>query len=121
MLGKRGGVSIKDVEEAVEPLRGMVQKDPDAKARAAAARALGDIHTQAEQTVPVLVERLKKDESKDVKMAIVLALGQYGPDAKEAVPVLRDMLKKFDPKKSREGQNISNSIQLITMKTKKKG
>ena len=120
MLGKRGGVSIKDVEEAVEPLRTMVQKDPDTKARAAAARALGDIHTQPAETVPVLIERLKKDDKMDVKMAIVLALGQYGPDAKNAVPALRDLLKKFDAK-SREGQNISNSIQRITMKTKKKG
>ena len=121
MLGLRGQRSIMDVAEAVEPLRNMMQKDPDVKARVAAARALGDIHTQAEETVPVLIERLKKDDKMEVKMAIVVTLGQYGPDAKDALPALRDFAKKFPAKKSTEGQAISNSIQLITMVKKKKG
>src|SRR5262245_34096900 len=43
MLGKRGGISVLDVEDAVEPLKKSLQKDIDAKVRAASARALGDI------------------------------------------------------------------------------
>jgi HEAT repeat protein len=121
MLGKRGGINADDVEEAVEPLRKALQKDIDAKVRAAAARALGDIHTQPEDTVPILIDRLRTDDKMDVKLAIVVALGQYGPDAKDAVKPLQDLAKKFDAKKSKEGQTIQNSIQLITMKKKKKG
>jgi len=121
MLGKRGGINAPDVEDAVEPLRRALQKDADAKVRAAAARALGDIHTQPEDNVPALIDRLKNDEKMDVKMAVVVALGQFGPDAKDAVKPLQELAKKFDLKKSKEGQTIQNSIQLITMKKKKKG
>lgn len=121
MLGKRGGINAMDVEEAVGPLKKALEKDVDAKVRAAAARALGDIHTLPEETVPLLIDRMKNDAKMDVKMAIVVALGQYGPDATSAVQPLRDLAKKFDAKKSKEGQTIQNSIQLITMKKKKKG
>ncbi len=120
MLGKRGGINAKDVEEAVEPLRVSLQKDIDARVRAAAAGALGDIHAEADTTVPILIDRMKNDAKMDVKMAIVVALGQYGPDAKDAVGPLKDLLKKFDAKKSNEGKAIQNSLQLITMKKKKK-
>jgi HEAT repeat protein len=121
MLGKRGGINATDVEDAVEPLKKALQKDIDAKVRAAAARALGDIHTLPEETVPLLIDRMKNDAKMDVKLAIAVALGQYGPDATSAVQPLRDLAKKFDAKKSKEGQTIQNSIQLITMKKKKKG
>ena len=120
MLGNRGGINANDVDEAVEPLKRALQKDIDAKVRAASARALGDIHTMPEETVPILIDRLKNDDKMDVKLAIVIALGQYGPDAKDAVKPLQDLAKKFDAKKSKEGQTIQNSIQLITMKKKKK-
>lgn len=120
MLGKRGGINANDVEDAVEPLKRALQKDIDPKVRAASARALGDIHLQPEETVPVLIDRLKNDDKMDVKMAIVIALGQYGPDAKDAVKPLQDLAKKFDAKKSKEGQTIQNSIQSITLKKKKK-
>ena len=119
MLGRRGGINVRDVADAVEPLKKALQKDIDAKVRAAAARALGDIHTEPETTVPILIERLKDDSKMDVKLAIVVALGQYGPDASAAVKPLREMLKKFDPKKSKEGQTIQFSLQSITMKKKK--
>jgi HEAT repeat protein len=121
MLGRRGSINANDVEQAVEPLRKIVQKDMDAKARAAAARALGDIHLQPADTVPVLIDRLKNDDKMDVKLAIVVALGQYGPDARDAVTPLRELAKKFDAKKSKEGQTIQNSLQMITMQKKKKG
>jgi HEAT repeat protein len=119
MLGKRGGINANDVEDAIDPLKKSLQKDIDAKVRAAAARALGNIHPDAEGTVDLLIERLKNDSSMDVKMASVVALGQYGPEAKDALPALKDLSKKFDPKKSKEGPTIMNTIQLITMKKKK--
>jgi HEAT repeat protein len=124
MLGKRGGINANDVEDAMPPLRRLLEKDKDNKVRAAAAKALGDIHLDPEGTVPLLIDRLKADDKKDVKMAIVVALGQYGPDAKDGLPALREMAAKFDTKaakKSADAQTIQNAIQLITMKTKKKG
>jgi HEAT repeat protein len=121
MLGKRGGISVSDVTEAVDPLRKLLEKDKDAKVRAACARALGDIQTDAAGTVPLLIDRVKADgEEKPVKMAAVVALGQFGPDAKDALPVLRDYLKQFDAKKSTDAKTIQASIQLISMTKKKK-
>ncbi len=121
MLGIRGGIKVSDVEDAVEPLKKLLDKDKDAKVRSAAARALGAIQLDAAGTVPLLIEHLKSEsEEKEVKMSVVVALGQYGPDAKEALPPLRDFLKKFDAKKSKDGQTIQNAIQLITMVKKKK-
>jgi HEAT repeat protein len=120
MLGKRGGINANDVEDAVEPLKTMLQKDKDAKARAAAARALGEIHPEATTVVPTLIDALKNDKDKDVKMATVVALGQFGPDAKDALPPLRDYATKFDLKKSKDGQTIQANIQLISGAKKKK-
>jgi HEAT repeat protein len=120
MLGKRGGINANDVEDAVEPLKTMLQKDRDTKARAAAARALGDIHPEASTTVPTLIEALKNDKEKEVKMAAVVALGQFGSDAKDALPPLREYATKFDLKKSKDGQTIQAAIQLINGAKKKK-
>lgn len=119
MLGARGGISQPDVVDAVEPLKKMLAKDKDTKARAAAARALGDIHPDATETVPVLIDALKNDKEKDVKMATVVALGQFGPEAKDALPALREYATKFDLKKSKDGQTIKATIDSITMKKKK--
>ena len=124
MLGKRGGINSKDVEDAVEPLKTMLVKDKDAKVRAASARALGDIRADSEGTVPVLIDRIKSDsEVKDVKMAVVVALGQYGSDAKDALPKLREMLAKFDTKAAKKGmdaQTIQAAITSISGAKKKK-
>ncbi|MSU77729.1 MAG: hypothetical protein EXS16_06500 [Gemmataceae bacterium] len=119
MLGKRGGINANDVEEAVEPLKKSLEKDIDASVRAAAALALGNIHSDAVGTVPLLIGRLKNDSAMSVKMASVVALGQYGPDAKDALPPLRELGKKFDAKKSKEGQTIQNSVMAISGKKKK--
>ncbi len=119
MLGRRGTISVKDVEDAVEPLKKTLQKDIDAKVRAAAALALGEIHLQPEETVPILIDKLKTDTSMDVKLASATALGLYGPEAKNALQPLRDLAKKFDPKKSKEGPIIQTAISRITLKTKK--
>ena len=121
MLGKRGGINANDVEDAIEPLKKALQKDKEAKVRAAAARALGNIHPEAEGTVSLLLDRLKaSDEAMEVKMASVVALGQFGGDAKEAVPALRELGSKFDAKKSKEGQTIMTAIQMINGGKKKK-
>ena len=122
MLGKRGGINANDVEDAIEPLKKALEKDKEATVRAASARALGNIHPEAEGTVSLLIDRLKNDSSKDVKMASVVALGQFGPDAKDALVPLREMAAKFDTKaakKSDEAQTIQAAINAITMKKKK--
>jgi HEAT repeat protein len=113
MLGKRGGINANDVEEAIAPLKKVLEKDDDAKVRAAAARALGNIHPEAAGTVPLLIDRLKNDSSMDVKLATVVALGQFGGEAKEAVPSLQELATKFDAKKSKDGQTIMTAIQMI--------
>ena len=123
MLGKRGGINSDDVADAVEPLRKAMDKDKDAKVRAAAARALGNILPEAEGTVPLLIDRLKNDEVNDVKMATVVALGQYGADAKDALPKLKEMLAKFDTKAAKKGteaQTIKTAIDRISGAKKKK-
>jgi HEAT repeat protein len=117
MLGKRGRVNANDVEDAIDPLKKALQKDKDAKVRAAAARALGDIHPEDTATVSLLVDRLKNDEVMDVKMATVVALGQFGADAKEALPPLREMFAKYDTKaakKSADAQTIQAAIKSIS-------
>jgi len=120
MLGKRGGINANDVEDAIEPLKKSLQKDIDAKVRAAAARALGNIHPEAEGTVPVLIDRLKNDTVMEVKLATVVALGQFGSEAKAALPDLRELATKFDTKKSKDGQTIMTAIQMIGAAKKKK-
>jgi HEAT repeat protein len=121
MIGKRGGVSAPDVADAIEPLQKTLEKDIDAKVRAAAARALGDIHPQPEKTIPILIDRVKGDSAMEVKIASAIALGQYGPDAREAVGPLRELQKKFDPKKmAKDFQTIQNSLQAIGAGKKKK-
>ena len=123
MLGKRGGINANDVEDAIEPLKTALKKDKDAKVRAAAARALGNIHPDAEGTVPLLIDRLKNDEVMDVKMATVVALGLFGGEAKDALPQLREMAAKFDTKaakKSNDAQTIQAAIKAISGAKKKK-
>lgn len=123
MLGKRGSINADDVAGAVDPLKTALEKDKDAKVRAAAARALGNILPEAEGTVPLLIDRLKNDEVNDVKMATVVALGQYGADAKDALPKLKEMLAKFDTKAAKKGmeaQTIKTAIDRISGAKKKK-
>lgn len=120
MLGKRGGINANDVEDAIEPLQKLLQKDVDAGVRAAAAKALGNIHPEAKDTVPLLIERLTKDSSMNVKMAAVVSLGQYGPDAADAAKPLRELATKFDAKKSKEGQTIMAALKSIGGPKKKK-
>ncbi len=123
MLGRRGGINANDVESAIEPLKTALQKDADAKVRAASARALGNIHPEPESTVPVLISRLKADDVFDVKMAIVVALGQFAGEARDALPPLREMAAKYDTKaakKSKDAQTIQNTIKSISGAKKKK-
>ena len=50
MIGKRGAVNAKDVDDAVEPLRTLARKDKDAGVRKAAVNALGNIAPEALET-----------------------------------------------------------------------
>src|SRR5688500_8317854 len=71
MLGRRGAVNVKDVKDAIEPLKLMVRNDTDASARKAAASALGQIGPEPKETVPLLADVIKKDKSLAVKLAAV--------------------------------------------------
>lgn len=98
MLGKRGAINAGDVEDAIEPLKLALQKDADAKVKAAAAIALGSIAPDAETTVPLLIGALK-EKNFDLKMAAISALGQFGPLAKDAIQPLREIVKDKTDKK----------------------
>ncbi|MBX9680818.1 MAG: HEAT repeat domain-containing protein [Gemmataceae bacterium] len=117
MLGKRGAINVKDVEEAIEPLKKTLEKDVDASVRKAAATAIGSIAPKPDETIPLLIESLKKDKSSDVKLAIVETLGRYGADAKPALPAIRDYAKDFD-KKSKEAQLVRTATMAISGKKK---
>lgn len=118
MLGKRGAINVKDVEDAIEPLKTTLEKDVDAKVRTAAATAIGSIAPKPKETVPLLIEVLKKDKSADVKFAVVETLGRYGEDAKPALPAIRDWAKDFDQKKGKEA-NLMKAVRLAISGKKK--
>lgn len=111
MIGKRGEMSIKDVEDAVEPLKTLAQKDKDASVRKSAVAALGSIAPEPKETVPLLIVILQKDDSKDVKLASIAALARYGPEAKSAMPAIRDFGKTLDKKQQ---QPIKAATMAIT-------
>lgn len=98
MLGKRGAIRTSDVKDALEPLQKAMQKDSDANVRRAAAEALGNIGTEAETVVPLLLETLK-DKNVPLKLAVITSLSQYGAQAKEAVPALRAIVQEKTDKK----------------------
>jgi HEAT repeat protein len=118
-IGMRGQVNFMDVEDAIEPLKKCVESDKDNKVRTAAILALGNIHPEAEGTVPLLTDTLKNDKSMDIKLAAVVALGQFAGDAKEALPALRDLATKINDKKAQSFQTVQATIKLITGAKKK--
>jgi len=60
-------------------------------AREVAAAALGEIHSNHELVVPILMIALN-DPASPVRHAAITALGKYGPAATEAVPRLVEMV-----------------------------
>ena len=70
-------------------------KDKDADIRRAAIKALGEIRSEAKETMPVLMRSLK-DKDAGVRRAATASLGRIGPEAKVAVPMLTELLKDRD-------------------------
>jgi hypothetical protein len=97
-IGRRGGIRVTDVKEAIDPLLDALKKDRDAGVRSAAAKALGEIATEPDKTVPSLIDALN-DKAVNVKMSAATALGQFGPQAKSALPALRELVKDKKDKK----------------------
>src|SRR5262249_28384047 len=98
MIAKRGAINVRDVKDAIEPIKKLAQSDKDAGVRKASVHAIGSIAPEASTTVPLLIEILTNDKAEDVKLATVGALGRYGPDAKSALPAIRDFGKSLDKK-----------------------
>jgi HEAT repeats len=113
-IGKRGGKRAKDVEDAIEPLQKIAEKDKDQSVRKAAIAALGSIAPEDEQTVPLLISIVKSsDSSKDMKVASIQALARFGTRAKSAMPAIQEFgkgLDKKDPAK-RMLKDINKQIQ----------
>lgn len=69
----------------------------DAKARAAAARELGEIGlvkaSYAKPAIPALMYRALRDPEVDVRRAALIALGQVDPSPKQVMPVFIEALK----------------------------
>jgi HEAT repeat protein len=57
--------------------------------------ALGYIHAEPDQVVPVLIESLH-DPDLSVQLSALASLGDFGPEAKLAVPVLVELLNATD-------------------------
>jgi HEAT repeat protein len=120
-LGARGQVNFKDVENAIDPLKQVLQKDKDAGTRKAAAVALGSIHPEPEGVVPILIKTVEKDNVTDVRVAAAEALGVFGPDAAAGAPAIRELMTKFTDKKDRNiRKSLADALGKVTGKPKKK-
>jgi HEAT repeat protein len=86
-LGQLGPVAKAAVPSLVQVLKGSDRLHEDA------IRALGNIHSDPEVVIPLLIPYLTNDDFND-KAAI--ALGNYGSLAKEAVPKIVPLLKARD-------------------------
>lgn len=119
MLGKRGVVNYRDVEPALDPLRNALRKDKDAAVRGAAAMALGSIHPEAKDTVPLLIEAVKEDKDLAVRLSAARALSAYGAEARGALPTLRKLAGELKGKKDkRSARDLQMSIKGIVGKKK---
>jgi hypothetical protein len=112
-IGKRGGKRAKDVENAIDPLQKVAEKDKDQSVRKAAIAALGSIAPEDDVTVPLLITIVKTDSSKEMKVASIQALARFGTRAKSAMPAINAFgktLDKKDPAK-RMLKDINKAIQ----------
>ena len=117
MLGKRGAINVKDVADAIQPLRSALKDDAELKVRRAAAKALGMIAPEpASDTVPLLIDTLREKDH-GLRMAAVQALAGYGPEAKDALPALRTLQKETKDKK--DHKTVAAAIATISQKKKK--
>jgi HEAT repeat protein len=71
-----------------------VLKHQDAQARALAARALGDLGSQAKEALDKLIDASKASEEIQVRRAAIMALAKFGADAQKAIPELIGTMKK---------------------------
>jgi HEAT repeat protein len=97
-IGKRGGKRAKDVEDAIDPLQKVAEKDKDNSVRKAAISALGAIAPEDDVTVPLLTSIVKNDPSKEMKVATIQALARFGTRAKSAMPAINEFGKTLDKK-----------------------
>lgn len=116
MLGRRGAINVRDVKDAIEPLKKALEKDSDMEVRRAAAEALGRIAPEPETTVPLLIDSLKVKHY-GLRMASVQALAAYGPKAKDALPALAALRKELNNKG--DNKTIAAAMQSISSRPKK--
>jgi hypothetical protein len=69
----------------------------NAVARANALFALGRIHANPDEVVPVLVKAALQDSDRTTRIIAIGGLQTYGPDAKAAVPALVKFLEQHPP------------------------
>ena len=85
-------------------------KKPDAKARAKAVRALGQIGTADPEAIQALIGAVK-DQDAAVKERAILALLQLGPAAKDAILALTEAKTDTDPAIRDQAQKALERIQ----------
>jgi HEAT repeat protein len=71
-------------------------KHQDVEARAYAARALGQLPSEAKQLVPVLSALCQAGTDKPLRLAALASLAQFGAEAKPALAVLVEAIKGSD-------------------------
>jgi HEAT repeat protein len=97
-IAKLGQLSAKLARPAVPDLM-KVLNDKEAKVRAAAAHAIGQVDPEdKKEVVDALIKLVKEDKEDAVREGAAQGLGALGPDAKEAVPALREAAKKTTAK-----------------------
>jgi HEAT repeat protein len=115
-IGHRGSLRASDVKEAMAPLREALFKEKDERVRAAAAKALGAIGSEPQETVMLLLKALQADKSDNVKSAAIIGIGRMPSEAAPAVPEIRRIAMD---KKNKKLSNTARQV-LKTLKVKKK-
>lgn len=86
IVGKVQKMTQSEIQKHIEAL-----KDMDWRARANAARSIGEIGPDAKDAVPALIEALSDN---DVSLIAVWALGQIGAAAKSAAPAIIQWMER---------------------------
>jgi hypothetical protein len=119
-LGKLGRLEYAYAEPAI-PLMFDALKDKDAKVRAAAAIAIGNVGPDDnDKAVSSLTDLLKNDKEESVKMAAAQGLGAIGAKAKNALKDLRDARKGVTDSKSKFAKTIEAAMRNIQPREKNK-
>ena len=97
-IGRRGAIIVTDVKDAIEPLVYAVKSDSDAQCTAPRPKALGEIGSEPNLTVPAW-PGLCKTIPWPSRWRPSTPLAEIGPEARSALPSLRTIAQAKKDKK----------------------